>query len=103
VTLHGRVDLSRGRRGVGVLSDAQLRVLAGDRIKAGRLSCKPPARTWGSRGIGEKCDLCDEPIGPGEIEYEVQLFPDQREPLYRFHIRCHAAWQKECGSTASPA
>ena len=46
-------------------------------------------------GAGSKCHACDQPIAPGEIEYDVQ---DPRNDAARLslHLRCYVLWQTEC-------
>jgi hypothetical protein len=76
-------------------SEPELHRLVRARIDDRRLPCDPPAKMWGGRGTGALCEVCGEPIGPDEIEYEVQLVANQ--PLIcRLHLRCHAAWCAEC-------
>jgi hypothetical protein len=65
------------------------------RIDDGRLTYDPPANVWGGQGTGALCEVCGKPIGPDEIEYEVQLVA-YRPLICRLHFRCHAAWRAEC-------
>jgi ferredoxin len=59
---------------------------------------------WGSCGSGAACSLCDQPIRPEEVEYEVAT-PDRAaesgERVLRFHLECHAIWEAECGKEHS--
>jgi hypothetical protein len=73
-------------------SEPELRRIAHARIKDGRLGCEPPIATWGGRGDEILCELCEELIGPEDIEYEVQMVAD-RGRRYRFHQLCHTAWR----------
>lgn len=52
------------------------------------------SRMWGSHGSGAPCSLCEQPIRPEEIEYEVDA--GERAGTLRFHLTCHAVWQAEC-------
>jgi hypothetical protein len=74
---------------------ADLRRLARNRIDAARLSSAPPLQTWGGRGTGQVCHLCDQPISEQDIEYEVHVAV-QPAQLYYFHLPCHFAWRCEC-------
>jgi hypothetical protein len=69
-----------------------LRTRARERIEQGRLPSSKALRTWGGRGSGLRCDLCDAPIGSDEPEFELQLdLTVSAEPV-RFHRVCHALW-----------
>jgi len=78
----------------------ELERVAKQRIRTGELPCHPTARMWGSHGTGALCSLCDRPIRPEEVEYEVALAADgdsgRGEHVLRFHLACHAIWQAEC-------
>ena len=59
-------------------------------VATGLLPRFVPTKIGAGHGTGAKCSLCNNPIEPAEIEYEV----NQRGGLkFRFHIRCHAIWQ----------
>jgi hypothetical protein len=38
---------------------------------------------------------CTEPIGPTQIEFEIDL---QSGAVLRLHPACHAMWREECES-----
>lgn len=80
-------------------AERSLKQLAQERIESGQLPCDRPARMWGSRGSGAPCALCGRPIGPNEIEYEVELRHGVHDTLH-FHRVCHAAWHTECEQEA---
>jgi hypothetical protein len=77
-------------------SELDLRQRARERIREGRLACISHYRTWGGRGSNEPCALCDVTIGRDEVEYEIEALDATSVCLYRFHFRCHDAWQYEC-------
>ncbi len=77
------------------IPEPELHELARARIEDGRLPCDAPETMWGGRGTGARCEVCEQPIGAGEIEYEVQLLAD-RPLTCSLHFRCHAAWVAEC-------
>jgi hypothetical protein len=63
-------------------------------VKTGRLPAVDHlglARLWGGYGSGAPCSLCDEPVRPDEVEYEVETHPSA---TLRFHQACHETWQK---------
>lgn len=72
-----------------------LRVEARLRVAAGRLPSQPQQYLWAGAGDGQLCSLCDRPIHPQQIEYELQ-FSANPTALYRFHRICHQAWELEC-------
>ena len=73
-----------------------LRPIARERIAAGTLPCEIPNQIWAGKGSGRSCDLCDKPIGPGEIEYEVEHTDQKTGRTFHFHIVCQSIWQLEC-------
>jgi len=71
-----------------------LRVRARERIEQGRLPRARAFRTWGGRGTGARCDLCDAVIASDEPEFELQLdLSPSGEPV-RLHRLCHALWNE---------
>ena len=72
-----------------------LRPIARERIAKGQLPRQEPSHMWGGPGSGEFCSLCDKPIEPYQLEYEIE----QREATvetFRFHSVCLSIWQLEC-------
>lgn len=96
------------------MSDELLRRRAREALLAGRLPDARPERIWGGRGIGARCAVCDEPIGPDQSELELQFaLRDKRGPAHaktqigdsaeatsHVHVQCFAAW--ECELTTGP-
>jgi hypothetical protein len=76
--------------------EAELRPIARERIAKGRLPHDPPKRMWGGRGTGQLCAVCDKPIQPDEVEFEVEQSLDGTVHTFYFHILCQAVWQLEC-------
>ena len=71
-----------------------LRARARERIEQGRLPRARAVRTWGGRGNGLRCDLCDAVITSDEPEFELQLdIIPSGEPV-RFHRLCHSLWNE---------
>jgi hypothetical protein len=73
--------------------ELELRQLADQRITSNLLPDTVPLNVWAGRGSGEPCSLCDQPVPPGEIEYEIDNPAAGDARSYRFHMRCHAMWQ----------
>ena len=63
------------------------------KLAAGTLPLEFPAKMWVGKGNGGRCDVCEEPIAPTEIEYE----PDFANPTTRlkFHQACLKLWNQE--------
>jgi hypothetical protein len=65
-------------------------------VHAGKLPTHPPERTWGGKGSGAPCVLCEEPIRPNEIEWELEFSrvsdTDERAN-FRVHPDCLTDWQ----------
>jgi hypothetical protein len=75
--------------------EKELRPIARKRLATGQLP------RWASLGFGNRfgagapCALCDKPIQPEEIEYEIKPIGAAVQIL-RLHRACHSAWQLEC-------
>jgi hypothetical protein len=78
-----------------------MRLLARTRIHSGELPPCEHVTLLGSVGSGASCALCDSPITPREVEYEVELV-GRRGSRWRFHIRCHAVWRDVCDDLWPP-
>lgn len=58
-----------------------------------------PLRTWaGHGGNGSRCDLCQEPIGADQVEYELELetSPELETSRHlasvKLHLDCYEQW-----------
>jgi hypothetical protein len=71
-----------------------LRARARERIEQGRLPRARALRTWGGRGSGLSCDLCDAPITGDEPEFELQLDAIPSGETVRLHRLCHTLWNE---------
>jgi hypothetical protein len=72
-----------------------LRPIARERIAKGQLPRQEPSRMWGGPGNGKLCSLCDKPIEPYQIEYEIE-HGESAVQTSRFHSACLSIWQLEC-------
>jgi hypothetical protein len=76
--------------------EKELRLEARRRVAAGQLPCEAQQYLWAGAGDGhQRCSLCDRPILPEQIEYELQ-FNKEPQVVHRFHRICHQAWELEC-------
>ena len=70
-----------------------------ERVRAALASgALPPLdgnRSWAGRGSGQKCRICNEPIGPDQIEHEVEA-PDS----ILVHQGCLILWREESVRTS---
>lgn len=64
------------------------------RIHAGLLPLGPGDRTYGGYGDGRLCDACERPIGPNEVQYEVDCAGDTstHKQTIILHRHCHSVW-----------
>ncbi len=62
-------------------------------IAAHELPAGVSMRVWGGRGCGRPCSLCGQPIGPNDVEIELEGVGG---PSSRFHSGCHLLWQEAC-------
>jgi hypothetical protein len=73
-----------------------LRARARDRIDCGLLPRTKAARTWGGRGSGLACSLCDAPILDSEPEMELEYEEaSSSNAVLRFHLQCQSIWENE--------
>jgi hypothetical protein len=59
---------------------------------------REPDRTRCRSGVGAACIICEKPIAPDQVEYELQLAYDGATPgldKFHLHVQCFAAWQFE--------
>jgi hypothetical protein len=75
-----------------MLDQSTLRTRALAAIREGRLSCVKPQRLWGGTGDGSKCSVCDSPIRPDEIGFELQCGDAGDGAACNVHSHCLAAW-----------
>ena len=64
--------------------------LARQYVATGRLPRTLPASVWAEPGTRDTCSLCQQPIEPAQVEYE--LVGHGGETVH-FHMRCHAIWE----------
>jgi hypothetical protein len=83
------------------VASQDLRLIARYRLDVGQLPPCEPITLLGAVGSGAPCALCDSPITPREVEYEVEV-ASRRGSSWRFHIRCHAAWRDVCDELWPP-
>ena len=74
--------------------DLSLREMARCKIETRKLPCAHQAHLYAGHGGGEMCAVCDFPIVPRQVLYEVEL----ELASFYFHLACHAAWQLECAA-----
>ena len=77
------------------LGPETLRARARERIEQQVLPRAKPARTWGGRGTGLHCSLCDEPILESEPEMELEYEAAAPAQVVRFHLQCQSVWESE--------
>ena len=80
------------------MDEETLREKARSVVRSGKFPSRRPDRTWGGPGVGALCEVCDLPVRPTELEFEIQFARDGNNPgldKYHVHIRCFAAWEFE--------
>lgn len=73
-------------------NEAALRARASERIASGQLPRAKAARSWGGRGSGLACSLCDQPIADSGPEMELEFDGAITATALRFHLQCQAIW-----------
>jgi hypothetical protein len=80
----------------GTQSDVARCAITRGRIRNALLP-RGPVRVWGGRGTGQPCALCDKPIEPTQVEYELEVRTRGSVQSYRFHVECcQSLLQTEC-------
>lgn len=51
-----------------------------------------PAHSWGGRGSGLPCSLCDKPIASTGPEMELEFDGAITATALRFHLQCQVIW-----------
>ena len=84
-----------------VVDEELLRERAREKMRGGALPTDAEMRVWAGPGLGLPCAVCDRPIDRDDLEYELEFASELGTPPqpYRFHRRCHAAWQLERTTT----
>jgi hypothetical protein len=54
------------------------------KIAQGALPLQPPDRVFGAYGSGQRCNGCEDPVLPHQVEYELHI----GESIYRLHLVC---------------
>jgi hypothetical protein len=79
--------------------EARLRERARAAIQNGKIPSRQPDRTWGGRGVGAACAVCDLPIPKDTIQFAHNEAP---YGLDKFRVRCFAAWEFERNKAQRP-
>ena len=60
------------------------------------MGMKPQSRdeVFASFGSGLACAVCNEPIEPNQVEYEVKCRVADRTETLRMHFQCFMAWRR---------
>ena len=74
-----------------------LRAHARYALQNGKLPSRTPDRTYGGRGVGADCAICQVAIPKTEVELEMEFQTDADGGVDTFHahFRCFAAWELE--------
>jgi hypothetical protein len=67
-------------------------------IAAGKLPYGRPNHTWGGRGTGARCSLCDTPVLPQEKELELEFITNVNSGSlgrHFVHVHCWSLWELE--------
>jgi hypothetical protein len=78
----------------GAMRFSNLHERARELLHTGALPREPAQRTFAGYGDGTACLLCSSPIGPGEVEYELE-FGREDKRIVDLHLACHAIWEYE--------
>jgi hypothetical protein len=78
------------------MDDVGLRQKARAAIQSGRLPTRRPDRTWGGRGSGVPCAICDLAVHRDEMELEIEFVAiGHHTKVVHVHTKCFAAWELE--------
>ena len=72
-----------------------LAALVAEKIRSGVLPLppEPPAKYFGGKGSGQRCDVCEQPITADQLEYETDI----AGRTLRFHETCVDMWRQARG------
>jgi hypothetical protein len=89
------VGFSASWAGIGFVEAAMALDLAAsirDKIRSGALPLppEPPAKYFAGKGTRQLCDVCEQAITAGDLEFEVDV--DGR--TLRFHEKCLDMWRQ---------
>ena len=73
------------------MEGTELRGLILRKLEDGTLPSDRPDKSSTAYGRGDRCDACDEPIHPIQVEYEFDR-PGHRYTL-RLHLECAGLWE----------
>lgn len=80
-------------------NEDRLRGKAREAMQAGKIPYSSESSLWGGRGGGgTDCAVCDQPVTPDELEYELEFASttdDFKVRSYLLHVGCFAAWHWE--------
>ena len=78
------------------MDDDGLRQKARAAIQSGKLPTRRPDRTWGGRGSGGPCAVCQLALRGDEMALEIEFVATGHYPkIIHMHTKCFAAWELE--------
>ena len=77
--------------------EALLREKARAALRNGTLPTRQAHRTWGGPGVGAPCAICELPVTPEQLEFELEFEMAEVGGVKKLHVhlRCFAAWEFE--------
>lgn len=77
--------------------DNELREMAREAIRAGRLPDRAPDHIWGGPSVGGHCVVCQAALQRGAVELEIEFVAEDRSgsQTYQLHVRCFTALECE--------
>jgi len=73
--------------------EANLALVALERVRDGTLPTSAEFRTFGGCGSGVACAMCGHAIPPSKMEIEVEFGSTVRvQTLIIMHVECYYAW-----------
>lgn len=76
------------------IDEGALRERAKNLLVAGRLPFSDPDTSWAGSGRGEPCCVCEVPVQPDEIGFDLAFRSPTREVELHMHSRCRIAWEQ---------
>lgn len=85
------------------LDEKSLRLAARDAVRRQALPRRRPDHTYGGPGNGTQCPICGDPLGPGEMAFDLEFGGETDDEPFniQMHVRCFAAWELERDSVAN--
>ena len=75
---------------------------AREALRAGKVPLRRPDRVWGGPGTGGACSICNQPLKPDAVEFELEFIWATELTTHHVHADCFTAWERESETLDGP-